>query len=189
MHGLMKAFLQLLAVCLLLVTSTSCQVFNRWRGPCSMFPMPEPEGGTPVAENFASAEGRFRIGLPGRTAASTEAETDSKTFNWVIINQGQFQIFYLDRERAVDTPGFSETLLNKFRDDASSRGKLVKESQITLSGHPGREFRLDRNASTVIERVYLAGNRIYVVAVLVPQNLSCKVGSAVKVLDTFEITE
>lgn len=142
--------------------------------------------GTPVTETFSSAEGRFRIGLPGKAGA---AEGDKKTFKWLIINDGQYQIFYLDRDRAVDTPDISPTILDNFRDIISSHGKLTADSEISLAGYPGREFRTEADGGTQIDRIYLAGNRIYVVTVFVPKSLACKVGSAVKVLDTFEIIE
>jgi hypothetical protein len=149
--------------------------------------MHDPSGGTPVTQTFSSPEGRFRIGLPGKEGVY---EGDEKTFKWFILNEGQFQIFYVDREGAVDTPDISPTILNNFRALVSSHGKLTAESEISFSGHPGHEFRTESdNGGTQIDRIYLAGNRIYVVTVFVPKSLGCKVGSAVKVLDTFEITE
>jgi len=186
----MTAFLKILVLCFLLLMLMSCQQVARWRGPCSIWPMPPPEGGTPLTRNFSSAEGRFRIGLPARQEKpGTDANNDNKTFKWLVFDQGEFQVFYLDRDRAVDTPDLSQTILNNIRNNASSRGKVTADSEISVSGHPGREFRLETDGGTQIERVYLAGNRVYVVTVFVPKDWSCKVDSAVKVLDTFEITQ
>lgn len=186
----MTAFLKILVLCFLLLMLTSCQQIARWRGPCSIWPMPLPEGGTPLTPNFSSAEGRFRIGLPDRQQiASAEPYKNDKIFKWFIINQAQFQIVYVDRDTAADTPDNSQAIFNNARNIALSHGKLTGESEISASGHPGREFRLQIDGSTQIERVYLAGNRVYVLVVFVPKDWSCKVDSAVKVLDTFEITQ
>ena len=179
----MTVSLKILTLCLLLVTATSCY---RFRGPCSLWPMLDPSGGTPMTEPFLSTEGRFRIGLPG---PGRVPESDDKTFKWFIINAGQYLIFYRDRETAVDTPENSQVILDKLREYASSRGKVTAESEISVSGHPGREFRIDTGGGTEIDRIYLAGNRIYFVTVFVPRSLDCKVGAAVRVLDTFEILD
>ena len=148
--------------------------------------MAGPEGGTPVTQDFSSTEGRFRIGLPG--SAGTEAGKDSKTFKWLIINQAQFQIAYVDREAPADTPENSQAILTKAREISSSRGKLTADTEISASGHAGREFRMETEGGTQIDRIYLAGNRVYILNVFVPKSWHCKVPSAVEVLDTFEIT-
>ena len=148
--------------------------------------MAGPEGGTPVTLNFSSAEGRFRIGLP--SSAGTEAGENSKTFKWLIINQAEYQIAYVDRETPADTPENSQAILTKAREISSSRGKLTADTEISASGHSGREFRIETGGGTQIDRVYLAGNRVYLLSVFVPKSWYCKVPSAVKVLDTFEIT-
>ena len=152
--------------------------------------MSEPKGGTPVAQNFTSAEGRFRIGLPrGNEKVRNEEE---KEFKWFILNAGEFRIKYFDQAQVVDTPEVSESLLNNLGDLAVSKrpsGQLEVDSAITLSGHPGREIRLRDETGTQVDRIYLAGNRIYVVSVFVSKRLHCKLDSAVKVMDTFEITE
>ncbi len=182
----MTAFLKILVLCLLLLTLTSCHYVARLRGPCSIWPMPEPEGSRAVTQTFSSNEGRFRIGLPDRSEPAAEGNT--KTFKWLIINVGAYQVFFVDREVAVDTPEVSEALFKRFRESASSHGKLT-DSEISISGHPGREFRTEDDGGTRIERIYLAGNRIYVVSVFVPKSMDCKIGSAAKVLDTFEIID
>ena len=185
---MVKTILKLVAGCLLLLLLTSCHFFDRWRGPCSIWPLPEPSGGTPVTQNFTSAKGRFRIGLPGRD----ENAEDKKDFNWFILNMGQVHVEYFDYDQVVDTPEVSENLLKQLRDVAVSKrpaGQVEVDSAITLAGHPGRELRLRDDSGTQIDRMYLAGNRLYVVSVFVSTSLHCRLGSAVKVLDTFEITE
>lgn len=186
-----KTSLKLLAVCLLLLLFTSCHVFNRWRGPCSIWPLPEPsaDGGTPVAQNFTSAEGRFRIGLPG---AYVKVGDDKTVFDWYILNVGSVHLQYFDYAQVVDTPEVSEGFLKQLRDFVASKrpsGQVEVDAAITLSGHPGREIRIRDDSGTQIDRLYLAGNRLYIASVFVSKRLDCKLGSAVKVLDTFEITE
>ena len=183
----MTTFLKILTLCLLLLTMTSCQLIARWRGPCSIWPMPPPEGGERVTQTFSSTEGRFRFGVPGGNDVN-----DKKEYKWFIINQGQFYIAYYDYPQVVDTPEVSESFLNQLRDLVVSKrpeGRLEVDSAITLSGHPGREIRIRDETGTQIDRLYLAGNRLYIVSVFVYKSLDCKLESAVKVLDTFEITE
>lgn len=152
--------------------------------------MSPPEGGTPVSLDFASAEGRFRIGLPG---APRQAEVHGKQdFLWFIINQGEFHVSYFDFDQVVDTPEISESVLNDLRDQAVSAWPdvpLEVDAPITLSGYPGRELRMKDDSGTRVDRIYLAGNRMYIVRVFISKSLDCKLGSAVKVLDTFQITK
>jgi hypothetical protein len=184
-----KTFLKPLAVCLLLLLFTSCHVFDRWRGPCSFWPLPEPTGGggTPIPQNFTSEKGRFRICLP------RAYENDDKTdFDWFIINVGAFKVRYFDHAEVLDTPEVSESFLKKLRDLVVSKrpsGQVEVDAAITLSGHPGREIRITDDTGTQIDRIYLAGNRLYIVSVFVSKRLDCKLGAAVEVLNTFEITE
>lgn len=187
----MRSFLKILVLCLLLLTSTSCHLFSRWRGPCSIWPIPEPEftGGTPVTQTFSSAQGRFRFGMP---ASEKDGSEDKKDFNWFVLNVGKFHITYHDYAQVVDTPEVSESIFNNIRDQVMSKwpsGQLEVDSPITLSGHPGRELRFKDETGAQIDRMYLAGNRLYIVSAFVPKSLHCKLGSAVKVLDTFAITE
>lgn len=153
-------------------------------------PMPESSGGTPVTQDFASAEGRFRIGLPGQVVRpGVEGKQD---FTWFVFNQGHFLVKYYDYPQAVDTPEVSVRLLKQLGDVIVSKrptGQLEGDSALTLSGHPGREIRTRDETGIQVDRIYLAGNRMYIVSVFVSKSLDCKLGSAVKVLDTFEITE
>lgn len=149
--------------------------------------MSMPAGGTLVTQTFSSSEGRFRFGVPGGNDVSNKQE-----FQWFIINQGQFYIKYYDYPQVVDTPEVSENLLKKLRDLVVSNrpnGQLEVDSPLTLAGHPGRELRIRDETGTQVDRIYLAGNRLYVVRAFVSMSLDCKLASAVKVLDTFEITE
>jgi len=188
----MTAFLKILVLCLLLLTVTSCHFFDRWRGPCSIWPLPEPTigSGTPVAQNFRSAEGRFRIGLPEPYVKP--ANEDEQEFNWFLLHVGAVHVQYFDYGQAVDTPEISESLLKRLRDQVVSKrpsGKIEVDAPITLSGHPGRELKIRDDTGTQIDRIYLAGNRLYIASVFVSTRLDCKLGDAVAVLDTFEITE
>lgn len=184
---MMSAALKTIFLCLLVLSATSCQFL---RGPCGLWPHPELTGGEPVTQKFSSAEGRFRFGLPARDETpATNANTNSKTFKWLLLNVGQVQIVYSDSDDAVATPEVSQSIFNNLRNRASSQGKLIGDTEISLSGHTGREFRVKAEQGTQIDRIYLARNRIYVLTAFVPQSLNCKIDSAVKILDTFEIVD
>ena len=183
---MLAAVLKTLLLCVLLIASTSCHYL---RGPCGLWPV-EPTGGAVSTQDFSSAEGRFRFGLPGQTyTPAPDANNNTKTFKWFVLNIGQFQISYSDGEAAMDTPSGSQSIFSNFRNRLSTHGKLVADSEINLSGHTGHEFKVTTEGGTQIDRIYLAGNRMYVVSAFVPERLSCKIDSAVRVLDTFQIVD
>jgi hypothetical protein len=154
-----------------------------------VWPYPDPPVTGEILQPFSSAEGRFRFGLPATYETPAAANNDTKTFKWFVLNVGQFQVLYFDSHRTVDMPDVSKTILDDLGNKASSHGKLIAESELNLSGHPGREVRVRSEKGTDIYRIYLAGNRVYVVNVFISDRLSCKLDSAVKVLDTFEIVD
>ena len=183
----MSTLLKTFAVCSLLLTLTSCQYL---RGPCGLWPYEGPTGGEPVTQTFSSAEGRFRIGLPAKDERpAADPNNNVKTFKWFLLNVGPIQVLYFDSANAVDSPEVSQRVLDNFRNQVSSHGKLVGESEISVSGHPGREFTVRTERGTQIDRIYLSENRVYVVGVFVSDRLDCKLGSAIKILDTFEIVD
>jgi len=128
--------------------------------------------------------------LPG--AYEIAGNEDKKDFDWFILNVGAVHVKYFDYAQVVDTPEVSESVLKQLRDLIVSKrpsGQVEVDSAITLSGHPGRELKITDDTGTQIDRIYLAGNRLYAVSVFVSKRLDCKLGSAVEVLNTFEITE
>ena len=155
-----------------------------------MWPASEPPGSSTPLQPLSSAEGRFRIGLPAKDEdPDLDKNSESKRYNWFLLNIGRFQVLYLDRDFALDTPDVRQSIFDSYRNRGLSHGKLVSDSEMTLAGHPGREFRVTNEAGTQIDRIFLAGNRIYILSVFVPEGLSCKLDSAVKILDTFEIID
>jgi hypothetical protein len=150
--------------------------------------MDMPTSGTPLPQTFSSPEGRFKIGLPPAREKIDDA-TGTRSFEWFIINHGIFRVLYLDRDWPVDTPETIESILNNSRNLVLSRGQLVSESELKLANHPGREFRVKSDGGIEVNRVYIVGNRVYVTDVFIAKRLDCKLDSAVKVLDTFEISE
>lgn len=152
--------------------------------------MAEPTGGTVSTQDFSSVEGRFRFGLPGGVyIPATDENNNTKTFKWFVLNIGRFEISYNDAAGAVDIPDVSQKIIDNLRNRTSTRGKLVGDEALSLSGHPGHQFKVKTDGGTQINRIYLAGNRIYIVSVFVSDRLNCKIGAAVEVLDTFEIVD
>ena len=183
----MATVLKILFLCFLVLTSTSCYKLYRFRGPCSIWPMEDPPASGPILpRTFTSAEGRFRIGLPPKEG---KAAGNRIEFEWFILNQGRFVVSYSDAAFVLDTPEQSQTILDRYRDGVMKNrpAMLEVDSPISLAGHPGRELRIKNEHGVEIDRIYLAGNRIYVVSLWVHESLSCKLESAIKVLDTFEI--
>jgi hypothetical protein len=173
--------LKALLVAILVLSMARCARID----PCSL---PAGEMDNSLPQTFTSAEGRFKIGLPGTRA---NAESNDKSFKWTIINRGQFYVSYSDSETILEAPEVSETFINKLRDVARSKGdgEFEVDSEIRLAGHPGREFRIRRKHSLDIQRIYLVNKRMYMVTAFVPDEWNCKFDDVIKVLDSFELTE
>ena len=174
--------LKVLLLSIMVLSMARCAKFD----PCLATPM----GGTDssLPQTFTSAEGGFKIGLPA-TRANTE--TKEKSFRWDIINRGQFHVTYFESGTVLKTSEDREAMLNKLREvvRAKSEGQFEVDSEITLAGHPGREFRIRRKHSLEIERMYLVNDRIYIVTAFVPEEWNCGMDHVIKTLDSFELMD
>lgn len=177
-----------LLLSVMLLSMARCARFN----PCGAMP---PGTGTVPVQTFTSVEGRFRIGLPELVAkSSANAETrkeNDKSFRWVVINRGQFEVRYVDGDRELEAPEASEAVITNFREllRSTKPGEFEVDSVIRLRGHPGRELRMRDEHGVQIHRIYLVGKRMYVVAAFVPYKLECGFDDVVKTLDSFEVIE
>lgn len=126
-------------------------------------------------KEFSSTAGRFKVALPGnptetsKTIESRLGEIRRHTFT-LGTDIGAFLISYSDLPVSVTEPGE----VNKFLDHAHEgevapvQGRLLSMAEIALDGYPGRESIVETPNSTFRVKYYLAGQRIYQIAVSTP---------------------
>lgn len=114
-------------------------------------------------------EGLFSISLPKQisgyrpeSANTPEGRVEGSYFNWKTA-EGAFLVGYIDRPEMLES--LSKQVLDFLRDGVLSgtngKAKLVKETDIAIGSHPGRELRIEHPDGISIARLYLVRNRIY----------------------------
>lgn len=177
---------------LFFLSATACY---RFRSPCD-----GPDIDTPVgesAEPFSSTEGRFVFGLPATRVSpvdskgATEQQDKLVRFKWFVLNQGQYEVTYLDSDRELEKSENNRVIFDKLRDSvlAKEPGQLEVDKDLELSGHPGREVRIRDDRGLTIMRFYLAGQRLYTVSVFVPRRLDCAMDGVEQILDSFKLID
>ena len=138
-------------------------------------PSPQPHPSPAVTESpppnwqeFSSAEGGFKVLLPGIPANSTDTVDTIAgplvTHNYVLETKlGAYFVAYLDLSLPSNEPEVIRRVLDGGRDEALSRGgKLLDESDITLDGIVGRELIVDKDGMIIRTRMFLLkGGRTY----------------------------
>lgn len=177
--------LKVLLIAIMLVSMGRCTRFD----PCSW---PPDRTGTPMPQTFTSVEGRFKIDLPP-TKSETEVDEskgyNDTSFKWLIINRGRYEVSYFDSPNVLETPENSEKLINHFREAQAKSGEVEVDTEIRLAGHIGRELRIRKQHSLLIERIYVVDKRMYVVSAFIPDEMNCGFDDVIKTIDSFELIE
>ena len=106
----------------------------------------------------------------------------------MILNSGIYEVSYYESGKDLENGGETAKIFDNVRDTLVAKGgKLQVDKELLLSGHPGREFRFRDDKGIDIQRYYLVGERMYIVAVYLPIKLECALQEAVEVLDSFEL--
>jgi hypothetical protein len=140
--------------------------------------------GKSVWQTFTPSGGRFSILMPeppvplGTSFSVAGQEMQLQQF---VASQQNDQVVYMagwmDLPEGGVKPSEVERSLNSVREGFRNRlgGQLLQEFPLTLSGHPGRHFKLlaqvDNRPYLVTQRIYLRGDRLYQVTTMVPKNL------------------
>jgi hypothetical protein len=148
-----------------------------------------------LESSFTSAEGGFRVQLsptkpiPPDARNGNQQQGQQVQFKWFILNQAQYEISYWDLENDLETSGNTQPVFDRLRDSAIARAtaQLEVDKELSLSGHPGRELRFRDDGGLTIQRFYVAGKRLYLVAAFVPRKLDCALEHVVQTLDSFEL--
>jgi hypothetical protein len=116
-------------------------------------------------ERYTSAEGRFRVLLPGTPVVKTlKEEGAAGSFNQhavvVPLKQGDFQAAYTD---LPSRPLLDFSTVIQIQATNVQHGKVVEEREFTVAGHKGRsyEIEIDKPHQFLIGRLLLVDGRLY----------------------------
>ncbi len=155
-----------------------------------------PTTAQPGSQPFVSLDGRFSISLPKQVSsyepqsANTPAgRVEGALYTWTMSN-GKFAAGYVDRPEQLEAA--AKTYLDDFRNKLVERvksqgGNLVNETELSLNGHPGREFRVDTPAGLFLFRIYLVKQRMYQLVASIQNNNQTQLDEAVKTLSSFKL--
>lgn len=175
-------------------------------------PPPAVEYNARTWKELSSAEGGFKVLMPGTPSPKTdEIETATgkvRQTNYVIsTGVGAYIASYVDLPIHSEEPEAIKRALNAGRDNAlaqNASNKLLSEKELTLDGHAGREWIVDGGNFILRARAYLVKGRLYQMVLVVPPNVVFKNGRpssdpanrtsfyemiSTKFLDSFKLTK
>lgn len=147
-------------------------------------------------KQFSSDQGKFSVYLPGEPKEQSQTVSTPVgplTLHMYLVEQGvgtAYVAAYADYDEKLVQLTSKETLLDGARDGQvkSVRGKLVSEKRIFLSGHPGRELKIQVTDKLYLRsRLYLVENRLYQVLVVTHKG-AIDGPDANRVLGSFKLT-
>lgn len=146
-------------------------------------------------QEFASADGRFKVQMPGTPTEKTEtaAGTSMKTF--VIEDKnGGYMVAFADLPiPAAESEQQLEMRLDGARDGAlrNVNASLTKENRIKLNGkYPGRDIEatIPDKKGALREKMYVVNQRLYQVLVIGNPSF-VNSAAATKFLDSFALAQ
>jgi WD40 repeat protein len=149
-------------------------------------------------KEFTSAEGRFRVLMPGEPVKQDQvAPTPAGPITVHMFMDENKAANYSFTVGYNDIPPFAprgndDTMLDGVRTGALASfpgARLVGEQRIKLGSHPGRDLTIDLAAKGMVrQRIYLVGNRLY--QLLVARSGSWPSAAAIdKFFDSFELID
>lgn len=152
-------------------------------------------GFTLAWKEFRSTEGRFSVSMPGTPEVETrEVPSDLGPLSTHVFTATEKSIPYVVAytDYPVDSPDaeMSATILNGARDGVvkSLGATVVKEKEIQLDGHPGKDLEMTSGPLRLRAKIYLVGVRLYQVLSVAPK--AGKVPKSVdRFLASFKLTE
>jgi len=129
-----------------------------------------------AAEEFKSEAGKFSLTVPAPMNEKTqEVETGAGkiTVHMYLseIASGAYLAFYSDYPAEAVKQVGAKSILDNARDGAANniKGKVTREKEVELDGHPGREFDVEAKLNgadvKITARLFLVDNRLYMVYV------------------------
>jgi hypothetical protein len=157
-------------------------------------------------KEFLSVEGKFKIRFPGiPKESSTERESNGIKLIVRSVNYKSFILYgvtYTDYPQNVDDPSIVKNFLDNVRNGglsgiAETKPRIIKESNISVNGHPSRFLQVEMDGKAILRAKYVAfKNRLYIVGVTTPKGHQNALGAendyekiAMSFLDSFQIIE
>jgi hypothetical protein len=171
-------------VLIILLCATPCFAQNKKR-PNSRSSAPQPsteliaivdEHMPEVWKQFRSVDGGFSILFPGEPKETIQVqsfqEQQFSTHLFQLLSpNAEYEVSYVDFPVRVDEQEKIEGTLDGIRTDTieKDKGRLLKESPLTIAGRPGRYINWRTEKGAVWQaRYFLAGYRIYMLSFGVP---------------------
>jgi hypothetical protein len=145
--------------------------------------------------NFESESGRFSVLFPGEPDEQVESVQTAigvieSQFFMVTLENMAYSVNLADYPPEMIAAGDTQQMLDGARDGAVSNvnGELLDEKELTLSGYPGREFKVkvEDEGIVVRARIYLVNERLYVIQALSKERLASS-EDIDKFLDSFQL--
>lgn len=157
-------------------------------------------------KDFLSKEGKFKIRFPGiPKESSTERESNGIKLIVRSVNYKSFILYgvtYTDYPQNVDDPSTVKNFLDNVRNGglsgiARTKPQIIRESDISVNGHPGRFLQVEMSGQAVLSVKYVAfKNRLYMIGVTTPKGYRNALGAdpdyekiAMSFLDSFQLIE
>lgn len=155
------------------------------------------QGPPPAASaTFTSLEGRFAIALPkdfsgirGVTFDTPKGNVNTgEVYTWRSA-EAQYEVGYMDKGKTPLASGDTRELMRTMNaravaQAASQGGKVVADGEVTASGLPGHEVRVEYPEWYSVSRVVAAGDRIYYIGVAFKKDAEA-LAAAGRILDSF----
>lgn len=154
-------------------------------------------------QTFSSPDGAFIIEFPAKPVEQRYS-IDNPAGNFEVhsykhVGLASYSVSYTDYPFTIDEADVANTSLEHARDGGVRQvnGRLVKETVISIQGHPGRLLVVDSpnggpHGSMISNKVYLVGRRLYSMQVAIPKDTheSQSLDAAgKKFLDSFELAD
>jgi hypothetical protein len=159
----------------------------------------------PSAEwkEFSSQEGRFSVLFPSAPKQTTQTMTtkvgnlDARLYTLSSTKETPFEaqffaVAYIDYPKDALAKYRTDALLDGAREGAVTfvKGKQLAETRVTQNGVEGREIKITapnkRKTSLVVVRLFLVGERLYQVLVVIDESRA-ESGEIAKFLDSFKL--
>jgi hypothetical protein len=153
---------------------------------------------TAPAHSFVSAEGKFTIALPDEFNSSRPIKIEGpgetltgESFEWQTV-EGNFTVTYMDTPALISGSAAARLGLDKYRQQTlrqigGSKGKIISDRDISISGTPGAEIRADMLGYFYTFRGCLTRHRLYELMVATPKTPGADLAVTDRVMDSFKL--
>jgi hypothetical protein len=135
-------------------------------------------------KEFSSRDGGFAIKFPGSPKTETQTVGGQFTLNIFRLHTfAEYSVMYADYPNSVNDS--DPTLAREILDNglagaiAEVNSSLLEVAEVSIENHPGRRYKERmRDGSILWGQTYLAGHRLYQIAITTPKVESAEAGEA-----------